>query len=158
MKKTALILALACAMLAAPAMFAQAPAADAPPENSAARGQRMIQHRLAYMTTVLTLTTAQQTQVKNVLTAAVTNGASTHGSMKTAHDSLKTAIHANDAAGMEQAATTIGNLMAQEELARAKTEAAIYQLLTPEQQTKMAALESEGHRGGPGRGPGGPGL
>ena len=158
MKKTALILALACAMLAAPAMFAQAPAADAPPENGAAHGQRMIQHRLAYMTTVLTLTTAQQTHVKNVLTAAVTNGATTHGNMKTAHESLKTAIHANDAAGMEQAATTIGNLMAQEELARAKTEAAIYQLLTPEQQTKMAALESEGHRGGPGRGPGGPGL
>jgi periplasmic protein CpxP/Spy len=158
MKKTALILALACAMFAAPAIFAQAPAADAPPENSAEHGQRMIQHRLAYMTTVLSLTAAQQTQVKNVLTAAVANGGTTHGSMKTAHDSLKTAIHANDAAGMEQAATTIGNLMAQEELARAKTEAAIYQLLTPEQQTKMAALESERHRGGPGRGPGGPGL
>src|SRR6202021_79350 len=136
MKKTALILALACAMLAAPAMFAQAPAADAPPENSAARGQRMIQHRLAYMTTVLTLTPAQQTQVKNVLTAAVTNGASTHGSMKTAHDSLKTAIHANDAAGREQAATTIGNLMAQEELARAKNEAATYKRLTPHHPTK----------------------
>ena len=158
MKKTALLLALTCAMLAAPAMFAQTPAADAPPANDATRGQRMIQHRLTYMTTVLTLTTAQQTQVKSVLTAAVANGSTTRGSMKTAHDSLKTAIHANDAAGMEQAATTIGNLMAQEELSRAKTEAAIYQLLTPEQQTKMAALESEGHRGGPGRGPGGPGL
>jgi len=93
-----------------------------------------------------------------VLTAAVANGSTTHGSMKTAHDNLKTAIHANDPAGMEQAASTIGNLMAQEELARAKTEAAIYQLLTPEQQTKMAALESEEHHGGPGRGPGGPGL
>jgi periplasmic protein CpxP/Spy len=158
MKKTALLLALACAILTAPAIFAQAPAADAPPENGGAHGQRMIQHRLAYMTTVLSLTTAQQAQVKSVLTAAVANGSTTHGSMKTAHDNLKTAIHANDPAGMEQAASTIGNLMAQEELARAKTEAAIYQLLTPEQQTKMAALESEEHHGGPGRGPGGPGL
>jgi periplasmic protein CpxP/Spy len=158
MKKTALLLALACAILTAPAIFAQTPAADAPPENGAAHGQRMIQHRLAYMTTVLSLTTAQQTQVKSVLTAAVANGSTTHGSMKTAHDNLKTAIHANDPAGMEQAASTIGNLMAQEELARAKTEAAIYQLLTPEQQTKMTALESEEHHGGPGRGPGGPGL
>jgi len=158
MKKTALLLALACAILTAPAIFAQTPAADAPPENGAAHGQRMIQHRLAYMTTVLSLTTAQQAQVKSVLTAAVANGSTTHGSMKTAHDNLKTAIHANDPAGMEQAASTIGNLMAQEELARAKTEAAIYQLLTPEQQTKMAALESEEHHGGPGRGPGGPGL
>jgi periplasmic protein CpxP/Spy len=158
MKKTALLLAFACAILTAPAIFAQTPAADAPPENGAAHGQRMIQHRLAYMTTVLSLTTAQQAQVKSVLTAAVANGSTTHGSMKTAHDNLKTAIHANDPAGMEQAASTIGNLMAQEELARAKTEAAIYQLLTPEQQTKMAALESEEHHGGPGRGPGGPGL
>jgi protein CpxP len=158
MKKTALLLALACAILTAPAILAQTPAADAPPENGAAHGQRMIQHRLAYMTTVLSLTTAQQAQVKSVLTAAAANGSTTHGSMKTAHDNLKTAIHANDPAGMEQAASTIGNLMAQEELARAKTEAAIYQLLTPEQQTKMAALESEEHHGGPGRGPGGPGL
>ena len=157
MKKTALLLALTCALLAAPAMFAQAPAADAPPENVAAHGQRMIQHRVAFMTTVLSLTTAQQAQVKSVLTAAVANGSTTHGSIKTAHDNLKTAIHANDAAGMEQAATTIGNLMAQEELSRAKTQAAIYQLLTPEQQTKMAALESEGRGGGRGRGPGGPG-
>jgi periplasmic protein CpxP/Spy len=158
MKKTALLLALACAILTAPAIFAQTSAADASPENGAAHGQHMIQHRLAYMTTVLSLTTAQQTQVKSVLTAAVANGSTAHGSMKTAHDNLKTAIHANDPAGMEQAASTIGNLMAQEELARAKTEAAIYQLLTPEQQTKMAALESEEHHGGPGRGPGGPGL
>ena len=102
MKKTALLLALTCALLAAPAMFAQAPAADAPPENVAAHGQRMIQHRVAFMTTVLSLTTAQQAQVKSVLTAAVANGSTTHGSMKTAHDNLKTAIHANDAAGMEQ--------------------------------------------------------
>src|ERR1700684_2393420 len=152
MKKTALLLALTCALLAARAIFAQTPAADAPPENGAAHGQRMIQHRLAYMTTVLSLTTAQQTQVKSVLTAAVANGSTTHGSMKTAHDNLKTTIHANDAAGMEQAATTIGNLMAQEELSRATTEADIYQLLTPEQQTKKDAPEREGRRGGGGSG------
>ena len=56
---------------------------------------------------------------------------------------------------MEQASNTIGTLMAQELLARSKTEAAIYQLLTPEQQTKMTQLESLGRRGG--RGFGGPG-
>jgi Spy/CpxP family protein refolding chaperone len=80
--------------------------------------------------------------------------------MHTAHESLKTAIRANDAAAMEQASTSIANLEAQETLARAKTEAAIYQLLTPEQQSKFSALEEEhgpGGHGGP-RGPGGPGL
>jgi periplasmic protein CpxP/Spy len=156
MKKTAMLLALACVMTA-PAVFAQAPeAADAPP--SADRIANMVQHRVAHMTTELSLTTAQQTQVRNVLTTAAANESTSHASMKAAHTTLGTAIRSNDAAAMEQAATTIGTLTAQETLAHAKTQAAIYQLLTPEQQTKMTQLESEERHGGPGfRGPGGPG-
>ena len=156
MKKTAMILALA-GMFAAPVVFAQTTDTAAPPPNSAAHEQRMVQHRVAYLTTVLTLTTAQQTQITNVMSAAATGKSTNHSAMKNAHDSLKTAIHSNDAAGMEAASNTIANLMAQEMLAHAKTEAAIYQLLTPEQQTKMSALETEGHRGGGPRGFGGPG-
>jgi len=157
MKKTAMILALACTMTA-PAIFAQT-GADTPvaPPSGPNRAANMVQHRVAYLTTVLSLTPAQQTQIKTVLTNAMANGSTTHSSMKAAHDTLKTAIHSNDAGAMEQAANSIGTLTAQEELARAKTEAAIYQVLTPEQQTKMTQLESEGHRGGHG-GPGGPGL
>ena len=153
MKKTGMILALAC-MLAAPAMFAQTADTTAAPPSAGNRGTHMVQHRLNYLTTVLSLTPAQQTQVKNVLTNAAASGSATHASMRTAHDTLKTAVHANDAASMEQASNTIGTLMAQEILARSKTEAAIYQLLTPEQQTKMTQLESMGRHGG--RGFGGP--
>jgi periplasmic protein CpxP/Spy len=159
MKKTAMLLALACVMTA-PAIFAQTADTEAPP-NDANHVAHMVQHRVAYMTTVLSLTSAQQTQVKTVLTNAAANQGATHTGMKTAHEALKTAIHSNDAAAMEQSANSIGTLTAQEALARAKTEAAIYQLLTPEQQTKMTQLEAEEHRGGPGRGgPGGagPGL
>jgi Spy/CpxP family protein refolding chaperone len=160
MKKTALILMMGCA-LAAPAMFAQTANTSAAPPNDSDRGAHMVQHRLNYLTTVLSLTSAQQTQVKTVLTNATASGASTHSAMKAAHDALKTAIHSNDAASMEQASNTIGTMMAQEVLAHAKTEAAIYQVLTPEQQTKMTQLESMGPHGahgfgGPG-GPGGPG-
>jgi Spy/CpxP family protein refolding chaperone len=164
-RKTAMILALA-GIFAAPALFAQTTdtaAPPPPPPDSAEHVQHMVQHHVAYLTTVLTLTTAQQTQITNLLTTAATNGKSAnHAAMRTAHDSLRTAIHANDAAAMEQASTTIANFEAQETLARAKTEAAIYQLLTPEQQSKFSALETErgpaGH-GGPhgGFGPG-PGL
>jgi Spy/CpxP family protein refolding chaperone len=157
MKKTVMLLALACVM-AAPAVFAQTSDATSPVPNAATRTANMVQHRVAYMTTVLSLTTAQQTQVTNVLTNAASNRSTTHTSMKAAHDALKTAVHSNDAAAMEQASNTIGALAAQEALAHAKTEAAIYQLLTPEQQTKMTQLESEGHRGGPGFGHGGPVL
>ncbi len=154
MKKTVLLLALA-GILAAPVVFAQNADTAPPPPDSAEHVQHMVQHRVAYLTTVLTLTTAQQTQITNLMTAAMTSKPANHTAMKTAHDALKTAIHSNDAAGMEAASTSIANLMAQEELARAKTEAAIYQLLTPEQQTKMNALEAEGgHQGGPRGGPG----
>jgi Spy/CpxP family protein refolding chaperone len=165
MKNTGMILALAC-VLAAPAVFAQTADTAAAPPSGANRESHMIQHRLNYMTTVLSLTPAQQTQVKAVLTAAAASKSNSHGSMKTAHDTLKTAVRANDAASMEQATNTIGTLMAQEMLAHAKTEAAIYQLLTPEQQTKMTQLDSMGGRGGrgfgghggPGPGEPGPGL
>ena len=112
MKKTGMILALAC-VLAAPAMFAQTADTAAAPPNAGGRGTHMAQHRLNYLTTVLSLTPAQQTQVKNVLTSAAASGSATHASMKTAHATLQAAVHANDAASMEQASNTIGTLMAQ---------------------------------------------
>jgi len=64
---------------------------------------------------------------------------------------------------------TIGNLTAQSTLARAKSDAAIYKLLTPDQRTKYSQMQAEmgmgrgGPRGRGGRGgdeggaPGGPG-
>jgi Spy/CpxP family protein refolding chaperone len=157
MKKTGMILALAY-MLAAPAVFAQTADTSAAAPSGGDRGAHMIQHRLNYLTTVLSLTPAQQAQVKTVLTNAAANRSTTRASMKTAHATLKTAVRSNDASSMEQASNTIGTLMAQELLARSKTEAAIYQLLTPEQQTKMTQLESMGRHGGRGfGGPEGPG-
>jgi Spy/CpxP family protein refolding chaperone len=126
MKKTVIVLALTC-------VFA-------------------VQHRVNYLTTVLSLTSAQQNQVTNILTSAATNQSTVHASMKTAHTNMQNAIHSNDAAAMEQAANSIGTLIAQQMLAHAKTEAAIYQALTPEQQTKMSQLESKGRRGGRGFG------
>jgi Spy/CpxP family protein refolding chaperone len=154
MKKTAIAMLLAC-VFAAPAVFAQDnDAATTAAPNDPGRAEHMIQHRVSYLTTVLSLTSAQQTQVTNILTSAEPNRATIHASMKTAHTNLQNAIHSNDAAAMEAAANSIGTLTAQETLAHAKTEAAIYQVLTADQQTKMAQLETEGgHRGGPGFGP-----
>ena len=152
MKKTAIALLLAC-VFAAPAAFSQETEAASTVPNEAGRAARMVQHRVAYLTTVLTLTSAQQTQVTTILTNAATNQSTIHTSMKTAHTNLQTAIRSNDAAAMEQAANSIGTLTGQEALAHAKTEAAIYQVLTPEQQTKMAQLDAEGHHGGRGFGP-----
>lgn len=154
MKKTAIAMLLAC-VFAAPAVFAQDnDAATTAAPNEPGRAAHTIQHRVSYLTTVLSLNAAQQTQVATILTNAEANRSASRTSMKTAHTNLRNAIHSNDAAAMEVAANSIGTLTAQETLAHAKTEAAIYQVLTADQQTKMAQLETEGgHRGGPGFGP-----
>ena len=146
MKKTAIALALIC-MFASPALFAQATESTPDAPSASTRGAKMVQHRVNYLTTVLSLTTAQQAQVTTILTNAVASHSNASASMKTAHTNLQNAIHSNDAAAMEQAANSLGAMSAQKTLARAKTEAAIYQTLTPEQQTKMSQLESEGHHG-----------
>jgi Spy/CpxP family protein refolding chaperone len=151
MKKTVIVLALTC-VFAVPALFAQT--SDTTSASVPARTAHMVQHRVNYLTTVLSLTSAQQAQVTTILTSAATNQSTVHSSMKTAHTNLQNAIHSNDEAAMEQAANAIGTLIAQQMLAHAKTEAAIYQVLTPDQQTKMSQLESEGRRGGRRFGPG----
>jgi Spy/CpxP family protein refolding chaperone len=147
MKKAAIILLLATIFFA-PTIFAQGP--DGP------GGGNGVQRRVAFLTDRLSLTSAQQTQITALLTSAEASGQTTRASMKAAHDSLNTAVQANDSAAMEQAATAIGNLTAQTTLARAKSDAVIYQLLTPDQRTKYAQMQSDMGRGGP-RGRGGPG-
>jgi Spy/CpxP family protein refolding chaperone len=151
MKKTIITLILTCAF-AAPALFAQTSDTAPSAPTQATRSAKMIQHRVNYLTTVLSLTPAQQTQVTNIISSETTSKSSASSSMKTARTNLQNAIHSNDAAAMEQAANSMSSLIAQKMLARAKVEAAIYQVLTPEQQTKMSQLETEGHHGGRGFG------
>jgi protein CpxP len=150
MKKAAVALLLATIFSAA-AIFAQGP--DGP------GGGNNVQRRVAFLTDRLSLTSAQQTQVTAILNAGGGANASTsRASMKAAHETLNAAVQANDAAAMEQAATSIGNLTAQSALARAKTDAAIYKVLTPEQRTKYSQMQQDMGigRGGP-RGRGGRG-
>jgi Spy/CpxP family protein refolding chaperone len=147
MKKIAIALALIC-MFVSPALFAQT--ADTAPQapSGSTRAAKMVQHRVNYLTTVLSLTAPQQAQVTTILNNAAASHSTASTSMKTAHTNLQNAIHSNDAAAMEQAANSLGAMSAQKMLARAKIEAAIYQTLTPEQQAKMSQLETQGgHRG-----------
>jgi Spy/CpxP family protein refolding chaperone len=150
MKKAAIALLLTT-IFSAPAIFAQGP--DVP------GGGNNIQRRVAFLSDRLSLTSAQQTQVTAILNAGTdANATTSRASMKAAHDTLNTAIQANDSAAMEQAATTIGNLTAQSTLARAKTDAGIYKVLTPDQRTKYSQMQQDMGmgRGGP-RGRGGRG-
>jgi Spy/CpxP family protein refolding chaperone len=151
--------AVLAAMFAVPATFAQNASTDAqaPATQSAAQSDqsasatptqaqrqkfeaRMIQRRVAKMTALLTLTPAQQTQVTSILTNAAQSRAGDRGSMKQVRAQMRTAIEANDSATIEQASNQIGNMAAQNAAARAKTAAAIYQILTPDQKAKAQQL------------------
>ncbi len=74
--------------------------------------------------------------------------------MQAAQTALRTAIKANDTAGISAQAATIGNLTAQQVQARATAQAAFYALLTSSQQTAY----DEMNRGGFGMGGPGPGM
>ncbi len=110
-----------------------------------------IQDHVNFMTTVLSLTPAQQQQATTIFTNAANTSKSLHDQMRSAHDALKTAIQKNDSAGIDQSAASIGNLTSQMISSQAKAEAAFNQTLTPDQQAKMSQLHSHGHgMGGPG--------
>jgi Spy/CpxP family protein refolding chaperone len=121
---------------------------------------KMAQHHIDFLTKQLSLTAQQQQQAATIFSGVANNAKTTHDQMRTAHDSLKAAIQKNDTAGIEQAANTLGALTTQMTVAHAKAQAAFYQTLTPEQQTKMNDLESHhgmGRGHGHGFGHGGPG-
>lgn len=106
-----------------------------------------VQHRVRFLTTILSLTTAQQQQATTIFTNAATAEDAVHRNMRTAHQDLNTAVKANDAAAIEQAASTIGSLMAQTISTQAKANAAFRHALNPDQQAKLEQLDSHGGHG-----------
>ena len=90
MRKAAMTLLLATIFFA-PAMFAQG--ADGP------GGGNNVQRRVAFLTDRLSLTSVQQTQITAILNAGGdANSTTSRASMKAAHDTLNTAVQANDSA------------------------------------------------------------
>ncbi len=116
----------------------------------------MAQHQVSRYSTLLSLTSEQQTQATTLFTEEATSGKTLRASERTAHETLETAIKSGDTAAIQEAATTLGQLTGQQIALRATTQAKFYALLTADQKTKYAAMEQE-HRGGPG-GHGGPGA
>lgn len=136
-------IALTCALT-----FAQTPPAPPTPEQHVTRQLSMLTERLS-------LTADQQKQISGILTGAATTEAKLRTGMEAAHKSLQTAIQSNDSAAIATAAEQIGDLTRQEVQARATADAAIYALLTPDQQAKFKNFGPRGHHGH-GFGPPGP--
>jgi Spy/CpxP family protein refolding chaperone len=103
-----------------------------------------VQHRVQFLTTMLSLNSAQQQQATTIFTNAATAEQAVHNSMKTAHQDLNNAVKANDAAAIDQAAQAIASVMAQTISTQAKANAAFRQLLNADQQAKLDQLDSQG--------------
>ena len=106
-----------------------------------------VQHRVQFLTTMLSLNSAQQQQATTIFTNAATAEEAVHNSMKTAHQDLNTAVKANDAAAIDQAANAIASVMAQMISSQAKANAAFRQVLNADQQAKLEQLDSQGPHG-----------
>lgn len=117
--------------------------------------EELVARRVARLTTLLTLTAAQQTQATSIFTTEENALAAVRTSLNTARTSLTTAIQKNDAASITTLSTQIGTLTAQQVRADATADAAFYALLTTDQQARYNELKLPG-LGGPG-GPGGHG-
>jgi Spy/CpxP family protein refolding chaperone len=67
--------------------------------------EMMTEHHLQFLTTVLSLTPAQQAQANTIFTNAANSNSQIRENMRTAHQALHTAIKNNDTAGIDQAST-----------------------------------------------------
>jgi Spy/CpxP family protein refolding chaperone len=116
----------------------------------------MAQRQVARLTMLLTLTAAQQQQATTIFTTSITADQAATTSMRTARTALNTAVTNNDVGGIQQAATTIGNLTAQTTVSDSQAKAAFLQILTPDQVTKYNQIGAAFGHGGFGHGPGAP--
>jgi Spy/CpxP family protein refolding chaperone len=139
---------LAASLFATSLVFAQPAPTPTPISANPPNLANMVQHQVARLTTILTLTTAQQQQATTIFTTSATANQASMSSMRAARTALNTAIKNNDAGGIEQAATTLGNLTAQTTLATSQAQAAFLQILTPDQLTKYNQLGMVGGVGG----------
>ena len=151
MKKTLTRLSFV-ASLSLAAALAQTPTTPMNPPDPAAMAQRRVQ----MLTRFLGLSDAQAAQATTIFTNSATAVEPIRTQIRTAHDAMRTAIKANDAAGIGSAANSIGSLTAQEMTLQGKADAAFYAILTPDQKTKYDQ-RGRGRMGPGGMGPGGMG-
>ena len=125
---------LTLSVLGATFLFAQ------PPARTPSDPATLVSRQVNRLTTVLTLTPAQQQQATTIFTTSVTADQASRTALTTARQNLNTAVKNNDVGGIEQAATTIGNLTAQITTSDSKAQAAFLQILTPDQVTKYNSM------------------
>jgi hypothetical protein len=103
----------------------------------------IVAHEVSFLTSLLTLTTGQQTQATTFFTNALNSIAPLQTAITTAQTALATAVKANDTNGITAQATAIGTAQGQIVGIQAKADAAFYALLTADQKTKLTTADSD---------------
>ena len=116
------------------------PGGGTPPSTNPPDVATIVAREVSFLTTLLTLTTGQQTQATTIFTNALNSITPLETNITTAQTALSTAIKANDTPGITTQSTAIGTNQGQITLIQAKADAAFYALLTADQKTKLATL------------------
>jgi Spy/CpxP family protein refolding chaperone len=115
---------------------------------------QLIQMRVDRLAELLSLTDQQKTAVTKILTDAETSSQAARTDMKNNRTALDAAVKKSDANAIQNASLAIGTATGQLTAIQGNADAAIYKLLTPDQQAKFDQMPHG--FGGPG-GMGGPG-
>ena len=120
----------------------------------------MTEHQVKTLTALLNLTSGQQEQANEIYRNAAQAEQTWIQAEKKAREALRAAARNNDASTIDHVSASLGQSMARSTSIRAKADAAFYQILTSEQQSKLSDLEGQhlGPFGMPGGPPGPPGM
>src|ERR1700722_12266875 len=110
--------------------------------ETSADGAHRHGHRGAFLSSQLNLTPAQQTQTKAIFQDARQSAQPVRQQLKQTRQSLRAAVQANNAAQIQQLAGTAGSGVGQLAAVRGTAMAKVYQILTPDQQQKLASLQA----------------
>lgn len=122
-------------------------------QNTPPTPAQIVQHEVQHYTALLTLTSAQQEQATTIFTSKATSEASLHATEHTDREALNTAIKSGNTATIQTVAAELGTLEGSMTANRALAQAALYQILTEEQQIRFAAIENQPGGMGPGQPP-----
>ena len=103
----------------------------------------IVAHEVSFLTSLLTLSTGQQTQATTIFIDALNSITPLQTTIATVQTALATAVKANDTNGITTQATAIGTAQGQIIAIQAKADAAFYALLTADQKTKLTTADSD---------------
>jgi Spy/CpxP family protein refolding chaperone len=109
-------------------------------ETSPAGGHRHGRHG-AFLTAYLNLTPAQQAQEKSIFDGVRQSAQPLRQQLRQTRQSLRAAVQANNTGQIQQLAQTEGSELGQLMAIRGTAMAKVHQILTPEQQQKLDALQ-----------------